>query len=373
MIWRPARRRDTTADSGRRLRVLQSFPPRRRETNPYVTQLYESLQAHLDVRYFSWREALTGRYDVFHVHWPDITMRGSTPARTIARRALFLGLLLRIRLTRRALVRTQHNVAPHETGGRTERAVLKLCDRWTTLWISLSEPTSSPTGAATVTIRHGHYRDWYGGHPTGQAIPRRLLYFGLIRPYKGVAELIDVVRTHPDSRVRLRLVGSPAGNGVAAAVLAACKADDRISAILDYVDESVLAREIGQAAMVVLPYRDMHNSGSALLALSLARPILVPANSVTRALAEEMGHGWVHTYENPLTVEAIDAALDQAMSTAGDAPDLSLREWDGIALSHVAAYRTALRHVRGLGCHIAEPMTLAPAASIRAGQMGSTE
>ncbi|MBM4496700.1 hypothetical protein GS426_16765 [Rhodococcus hoagii] len=37
----------------------------------------------------------------------------------------------------------------------------------------------------------------------------RLLNFGLIRPYKGVEELIDIVEKAPTSDVTLRIVGKP--------------------------------------------------------------------------------------------------------------------------------------------------------------------
>ncbi len=52
---------------------------------------------------------------------------------------------------------------------------------------------------------------------------------------------------------------------------------------------------------MVLPYREMHNSGAALTALSLNRPVLVPDNEVNRELAEEVGPGWVFRYDGELT------------------------------------------------------------------------
>jgi beta-1,4-mannosyltransferase len=326
-----------------RLVVLQSFPAPRPSTNPYLRQLADRLAPMVDVRYFSWRRALTGRFDVFHLHWPEVAVRGRTRARTLARRTLFVLVLLRIRLTGRALVRTLHNVAPHEAGSWPERAVLRLCDRWTTIWITLTPFTAPPTGAPAVTIRHGHYRDWFAGQPVPPPVAGRLLYFGILRRYKGVLELLDAVRAAPEADVTLRLVGSTRDADLGAAIGAAGTADPRISSVLDYVADDVLAREVGAAELVVLPYREMHNSGAALLALSLARPVLIPAGEISAALAEEVGPGWVHTFAGPLTIEKIEDALTAARAARSRVPDLSRREWDQLARQHLHAYRCAAR------------------------------
>jgi beta-1,4-mannosyltransferase len=221
--------------------------------------------------------------------------------------------------------------------------VLKLCDRWTTAWITLTPLTECPTDAPAVTIRHGHYRDWFAGHELPQPVTGRLLYFGLIRRYKGVLELLDVLADAPQAALTLRIVGSAAEADLSDAIQQAAETDDRISAILDYVADDVLAHEVGESELVVLPYREMHNSGSALLALSLDRPVLLPATAINAALAEEVGPGWVQTFEAPLTFEAIEVALADSRAARSSSPDLSRREWDQVARQHLAVYRDALQ------------------------------
>ena len=92
--------------------VLQSFPPPRSTTNPYVVMLADSLRAlpTVEVRYFSWKTALLSRYDVFHAHWPEILASGRSPLRKLVRQALFVLLLLKLRITRTPAVRTLHNL-----------------------------------------------------------------------------------------------------------------------------------------------------------------------------------------------------------------------------------------------------------------------
>ncbi|MDQ1513411.1 MAG: beta,4-mannosyltransferase, partial [Microbacteriaceae bacterium] len=286
----------------RPLRVLTSLPGRGRNTNPYLLQLIDGLAARpdVDVRYFSWRRALTGGYDVLHVHWPERLLRGSTPARALARRALVLLLLVRLRLTRIALVRTMHNLRSHEAGGPAERALLAAFDRATDLWIRLNPFTPLPPGAPARTIVHGHYRNWFERSAPEPAVPGRLLFFGLLRPYKGVEELLDAFTAAP-ADASLRLVGSAQDPTLKAAVEQAQQRDPRISSRIEYVPDAELAGEIEAAQVVVLPYRAVHNSGAALLALSLGRPVLMPRTDTTSWLQQEVGEDWLLTYEPPLT------------------------------------------------------------------------
>lgn len=110
------------------------------------------------------------------------------------------------------------------------------------------------------------------------------------------------------------------------------------------MDDPTLAREIGQAELVVLPFRRLFNSGSLLLALSLERPVLVPRNEASLALAREVGPGWVHLYDGELQSQTLAWALDQVRSIPrAAAPDFSRREWRDAGLRHYQAYLAALR------------------------------
>jgi beta-1,4-mannosyltransferase len=336
-----------SSEDGVRLVVMQSFRPPRRSTNPFLVELHRSIAPLSDVQYFTWRRALLGRLDVLHLHWPELLLRGRTRPRTAVRRLLFAAMLVRIRLRHRAIVRTLHNLEPHERGSRIERALLALCDRWTTIWIRLVPYGEPQSTAPVVTIPHGHFHDWYAAYDVPEPVPGRLLYFGLIRRYKGVAELVDVVQHTDDPALSLRVVGRPDDQELCDAVLGACEDDPRITAALHYVDDRALAHEVGEAELVLLPFREMYNSGSVLLALSLSRPVLVPSSPITADLSAEVGPGWVHTYTPPLTVDALCKTLVAVRSTSRSSkPELVARDWDRIGAQHVAAYREASERAR---------------------------
>lgn len=333
------------------MRVLQSFATGPGTTNPYLVRLHTQLGPEPEVVGFTWFRALTEPYDVFHVHWPEALLHGSNAVPSLLRRLLFRALLLRLRLQRHriAVVRTLHEAPGQGAGSRTERALLACLDRRTALWIRLNPATPVPEEATARTIEQGDYLDWFDAVDSTEPVPGRLLYFGLIRPHKRVPDLITAFAgfpTGPDGEaVSLRVVGSPTSSDIGAEVLLAALADNRVTVSLGHPSDPELAAEIAQAELVVLPYRDLFGSEAAVLALSLGRPILVPANPATAALGAEVGRGWVFTYAGELTAAAFGDALARHREKRPydtDRPDLSARAWPIIAAKHRAVYAAAL-------------------------------
>ncbi|MEI7057883.1 glycosyltransferase [Nocardioides sp. CCNWLW239] len=333
----------------RPVRVLESVRELRATTNPYIVQLIETLgrRDDTDVMLFGFARAIAGRYDVFHVHWPELLMTSaSTPLRRLARRLLTTAFVARLRLTRTPVVRTWHNLARPDGLSRWDHRLLDALERRTRHVIRLTDQTAPPLEVPTSTIVHAHYRDWFERiEPAAEVTPnpRRALYFGLIKPYKGVEQLLEAVADSPEADLDVRLVGSPTDPDLEAQVRAAVAADPRVSADLSYADDATLAAEIAAAALVVLPYKAMHNSGALLLALSLDTPVLAPDNEVNRRLAEEVGEGWLHLFEDTLTIDDLERALKSvATDPPAGRPDLSAREWPRSAELHAAAFRAAL-------------------------------
>jgi len=100
---------------------------------------------------------------------------------------------------------------------------------------------------------------------------------------------------------------------------------------------------MGAADLVVLPYEDILHSGSALLALSFDRPVLVPARGAMDELRRDVGTNWVYTYDPPLRPTDLHAALDAARTAprAERAP-LEDRSWPRLAEKTVALYDRVL-------------------------------
>lgn len=326
-----------------RLRVLQSFPAGSNRTNPYLLQLVAALGSaapRTSVMFFSWRAALLGRYDVLHVHWPERLVRGNTRWRSRLKQARFLLLLLRLRVQRTPVVRTLHNLESHEPGDAVERRLLAALDRRVVAAITLNPFTPVAEGLRRYVIPHGDYRGWVA--PVDRpSLPGRLLFFGLIRPYKGVEELLDAFGAVQGGDASLLIAGPPADEELTARIRARAQSDPRIELGLRYLQDADLAAEIAASELVVLPYRAVHNSGAALLALSLDRPILIPRTDTTEWLQQEVGDDWVITYDPPLTAELLTEALATTGGRTSDRPHFVARDWTTAAAAHRTVYEEA--------------------------------
>jgi beta-1,4-mannosyltransferase len=334
-----------------RLVVLQSFPVPRPTTNPYLVMLQDSLRvAGVQVLNFSWRRALLGRYQVFHVHWPEAMLEGRNFIKTLVRQALAVLLLVRLRLARRPIVRTVHNIQLPEGRPWHEKLLLKAIDRQTSSWIRLNTTTELPLGQPATTIALGHYRDWFARYPQRTVVAGQVGYIGLIRRYKGVENLIEAFRATSSLMpgLSLRISGKSSTSELAHTLTDLAGDDSRISLDFRFLSQPELVELVTSSQLVALPFRAMHNSSSAIAALSLGRPVLVPENRVNAALADEVGPGWVFCYRGTLRGDDIVQALAAIRDHPAPAPpDLSRRGWEQAGAAHISAYRAALSLRRG--------------------------
>jgi beta-1,4-mannosyltransferase len=331
------------------LTVLQVLDPPD-GTTKFVDQVVSELPDSVRVDYFTWRRAFTTRYDVLHVHWPERLMRDRTALRTLGKQVACALLLVLLRVRRVALVRTEHNLTPHEAGGVVEGWLMSWVRAWTTLVIRLNQATPVDRRHPEVLIPHGDYRTVFGKHPQAATVPGRLLYFGIIREYKGVERLLEVFRALPDPGLTLRLVGKPSTPAWRKVVEDGCAADPRVSALLAFVDDDVLVHEVSEAELVVLPYSEMHNSGVVFVALSLGRPVLAPRSAVNTELADEVGPGWLMQYDGELTPELLVSTLEKVRGQGRtEAPALTGRDWPTVGRRHAETYRRAVALCRRTG------------------------
>ncbi|ADG73654.1 putative glycosyl transferase [Cellulomonas flavigena DSM 20109] len=329
-----------------RLRVLHTLNPPDGTTR-YVDQMLGGAGGDVDALPFTWTTALRGGYDVLHVHWPELLVRHPRPLRRAARHVALHLLLALLRVRRVPVVRTLHNTVPHESVGRAEARALAAVDAATRLYVLLTPATRAPGDAASVQIPLGHYRDAFAHLPRVAATPGRLVTIGLLRPYKGVEELLAAFTALPGDHLSLTVAGKPTPE-IARVVEDAVARDPRITADLRFVPDATFVEHVTAAELVVLPYRQMTNSGVLVAALSLDRPCLVPASPANAALAAEVGEGWVLQYDGEFDAAVLADGLHRAATTPRSArPDLSARDWRVLGAAHDDAYRTAVALARG--------------------------
>jgi beta-1,4-mannosyltransferase len=343
------------------LRVL-AWPGRgARAKNPYTWLLYSHL-ADLGVQVddFSPLRALRGGYDILHVHWPEkALMTGGLPGR-VAGAVAGIAVLEAARRHGASVVWTTHNSRPHEgRNTRLERwywsGVLRRLDAVihpsaaSQAEIEASAPLVGRLPHAVVHL--GHYRGSYPDEVTREEARRGfgiaedaavITFVGLVRPYKYVPRLIEAVRALPPERKAVLLVGGePLDRTLAAELERAAAGDPRVRLTLHHLPDADMQRFLRAADLVALPFTHITNSGSALLALSFDRPVLVPRRGAMGELQALAGSDWVCTYDGRLTPEVLDQAIRWARGRRAGLPDLSALEWGAIAKRTLELYRAA--------------------------------
>jgi beta-1,4-mannosyltransferase len=208
----------------------------------------------------------------------------------------------------------------------------------------------SPRERRDVCIPRGDYEPVYGTirerHAGVPPSPGKLLLFGVLRPYKGIERLIDAVREAADEGVELLVTGGVFRESYGRELLRANDARN-VTVRIQVLSDEELAEVIQHSAIVVLPYRDMYNSGAALLSLTLRRPILVPDTPTMRDLRQEVGEHWVHLFEGELTTEHLRQVVRAAAAAPAREPDLTRRDWARVGRSYAALYDSIVRTRRG--------------------------
>jgi glycosyltransferase involved in cell wall biosynthesis len=178
--------------------------------------------------------------------------------------------------------------------------------------------------------------------PTG----RTLLFFGLIRRYKGldvlVSALPEIRRRVPD--VRLVVAGDPLDPIEPIRELASgLGVEDAIEWRLGFVPDPEVAPLVAAAAAVVLPYREIESSGVLALAFGHGRPAVVSDLGAVGEEVREFGAGRAVPAGDPhaLAVACAELLTDPDELRRAYEGALAARAtltWDEAARRHEALY-----------------------------------
>ncbi len=323
-------------------------------TNPYTPLLYSNMGPDVLVEEFSTRKILR-RYTVWHIHWPESLLNIQSPYKAAFKLAGFLAMVDYLRWRGGKIVWTMHNFKAHEAlhpslEKRFWRQFIPRVDGA----ISLSETGLSIARAQfpalekmpMAVIPHGHYRAEYPkspGHARGAlGIPpnaRVILFFGAIRPYKNVDALVRAFREVSTPDALLYIVGRPNTATLTEAILDEAAKDGRVRIAFEFVKTEDVSKYMEAADVVVLPYRAILNSGSALLALSFSRPVLVPDLGAMGDLRNDFGDAWVQTFSGDINAGILEAGLDWAAnSRSAECPMPDKYNWQSIRSETVRFY-----------------------------------
>jgi glycosyltransferase involved in cell wall biosynthesis len=171
-----------------------------------------------------------------------------------------------------------------------------------------------------------------------------VLFFGLLRPYKGVDTLLEAFRQIEGAE--LWIAGNPRMDLTPLRDLAA-EAPGRVRFLPRFVTDAEIPPILRRADIVVLPYRDIEQSGVLYAALAFGKPLVLSAVGGFPEVAEQ-GAARLVPPEDPralaavlndlVTDEAARAELAEAATRAATGP----YSWDAAASQTISLYRELL-------------------------------
>ena len=216
-----------------------------------------------------------------------------------------LGYIARRLRKRCKVISILHNVVPHEPrffDAPLTRYFLSGCTGNVTLCDEVAEDLKrlSPK-APNITLFHpiyGHFGEKMPREEAEKALGlkpgmRNLLFFGLIRDYKGLDILLDAFGKL-DSGYQLIVAGEPYGSFVKYRnIIDRSPAKDRIRLFTRYIKDSEVKVFFSASDLAVLPYRSATQSGISAIAYHFEVPMVVTDVGGLRQSIGDYGTGLV--------------------------------------------------------------------------------
>lgn len=239
-------------------------------------------------------------HDDFHFHWLKLS-------------PLDLFFLIILKKKKINLVCTVHNIFPHEESGFDiffYGRIYKLVDHFVfhTEGIKLKFDDYFDIKASFTIISH-YFDDVSINREVTD--PKRMLFFGNIRPYKGLDLFIDALLRIPNSDWSALVAGKQEYD-ISRLQLKSSKFEN-IQWITNHIEEEKIQDMFNSSGIVVMPYLKIDTSGLLYLALSYKKVIIAPRMGIFEEILKDKVTGLL--FEPGCVVDlqrAIDFGLDES-------------------------------------------------------------
>ena len=178
----------------------------------------------------------------------------------------------------------------------------------------------------------------FEGEPLPPPEGRTLLFFGLIRDYKGLDVLLQALPEIRDAK--LVVAGDPLDP-------VPKSADPNVEWQLRFIEADEVRALMARAAAVVLPYRQLDSSGVLATAIGYRRPVVVTDVGSLGEIVREFKAGEVVPVDDPKALAAACTRLLQpkrlAAAAAGAERAAEALTWEHSAQAHDRLYREVRR------------------------------
>jgi glycosyltransferase involved in cell wall biosynthesis len=284
-----------------------------------------------------------------HIHWTyGFEIYGSSRFPFLRRvsEAWFYLWLWTVRVSGMRLVWTAHNVLPIGPRFSDDVAARRRLVAASDLVIAHSRATLAELAELrivprkSVVIPHGPYEvvteQGKLRMPGAEPGPRKFLFFGMVSEYKGIDTLLAAFAALPaDSAAELLVVGECREPALEASLRdLAHRSTQPVALRFERIPDAGVSKLLEGADVMVLPYRQSSTSGSALLALTHGRPLIIPDLPGLAELPAEAALRYDRTVEGLSGALAdlitADPGVLAKMSDAGYAYCASI-SWESIA------------------------------------------
>lgn len=287
----------------------------------YCRLFYKSLEKYdvkviyheLDLNWFlNNREKI----DFVHFHWPEFYYSSPQKLTQIYLTIKLSIFLLVIKFFNKKIIWTAHNAYPHNV---IEPNFIEFISRLSMVLFANLIFVHSATSKGIITknfpfssnkicvIKHGNYINYYLNDITFFEARRSLkinkdayiyLFIGACKPYKGLETLIEAFRRVEGEKNVLLIVGHFLDKAyyekISNSISKKYKEKKDIILIDKYIPDHEIQYYLNASNVLVLPYRNILTSGTALLGLSFGIPIIAPQKGFFVDLIENNSLGLLY-------------------------------------------------------------------------------
>ena len=353
---------------------LVYLPRNKNDNNPYQAQLEKNLiDLGLDAmgvpyrQWFLFAALREWKADIIHFHWLQSFFVRSSLAKSLFSMVLFVFQLAILRLLGTKIVWTVHNLKNHNNRhviserwgkiivSRIAHGIIAHCHKAKEEIIDCFNVTDPEK---IFVVPHGNYIESYENAIDRSEARRQLnieesetvlLFFGLIRPYKGVLELIETIEKLDCPQVRLLVVGKLWQDAEEFNDILQQKAANNLQ--IDYrpgfVPDEMIQVYMNASDLVVFPYRDILTSGAVLLAMSFGKGCIAPKIGCIGETLDDNG-AFLYDLEE---ADGLATAISRAVSNPHKLGELGKynyqqakeNSWRNVARKTLAVYQQSQR------------------------------
>ncbi len=266
---------------------------------------------------------------ILHLHWLHPFFVSKTNLRAFMRLVKFLFVLSVVRLAGVRIVWTVHNLQNHEQRNvPVDRLCTYITPRLANDIIAHCKKAKEEIitacrlrGGKTITvIPHGHYIDAYKNNVSKTDARQRLnlslentlfMFFGSIRPYKGVLHLIEAFSRLSETNAQLIIVGRSNHKRLNESIENRVAESRNIVFFKGFVDDDEIQVYMNAADAVVFPYKDILTSGAVMLAMSFGKACIAPRLGCIGEVLDDQGAFLYEGEDKSMLSRALLAAIEK--------------------------------------------------------------